>query len=722
MYMKLPLLIPALCTALTGIISAAINDNDLDACWIRRYPVMEYVWNSSQPDVDGWPTNNQPVTWRATVKNWMTNDVTAPYRWYLDGSVVATGTVELISGVYTSVDLSWSWTFNRHELMFEIDAGNTIEEFSELNNRVSVYTDSISIGLWVEQSLYDYFHANQYKLAIGANSWEDWAQRHVDRWNQMFEAARFTGDAPFGVLDRIRLDNITIVEDDALPLNGGLPTNNPDSTNRTIDLQWGFTEGHIPMYNRHTEISDTNPFYFEDSLMHELGHARYLIDTYGLNVHDNPSYDPPQGTVWSNIEITVDGNLIVGTPYIPIRPPWADSVYFPTEFGMPGYGLMSGPKNIVDHYSAMAMNLIAGHRATRGNMNAPGNIGVYIQNLPAENRMLLLDNAGNPLSNAVVKVYQSGYLPTWYGKKYDDIPDLILTSDYQGCILLGRCPFDTDGTVNHGYGRANGVPIVRVEKDGKTGFGFFTVMDFNMNYWRGITNLAEYTLRVNMIGDEFDIAGIFPYDNHVTPLSSIEMYVVASGTNKPASVRVNGSNASHFYGRWNKTVSLAQGTNELTVVAFGTSGERVTQTVTYIRHDTGSPSVGKEALLFPYPGAELVLDEQIQVKWIRPRITDVADGNNCTITRMSVVTAEDGQEVELIGENIPNSGLKTWTPSSIPAVPDEEYLIRFEVSDTSGNTTNRFFTRNTFTAIPEPGFAIITAIIIILALKRRIEK
>jgi len=573
--------------------------------------------------------------------------------------------------------------------------------------------------LWVEQGLYDYFHANQYKLAIGANGWEDWAQRQVDRWNQMFEAARFEGDAPTGVFDRIRLDNITVVGNGELPLNGGLPTNNPDSTNRTIDLQWGFTEGHIPMYNRHTEISDTNPFYFEDSLIHELGHARYLIDTYGLNVHDNPSYNPPQGTVWSNIEITVNGNLIVGTPYIPIRPPWSDSVFFPTEFGQPGYGLMSGPKNIVDHYSTMAMNLIAGHRAIRGNMNAPGNIGVYIQDLPAENSMLLMDNAGNPLSNTVVKVYQSGFLPSWYGKKYDDIPDLNLTSDFQGRVLLGRCPFDTDGTVNHGYGRANGVPILRVEKDGKTGFGFFTIMDFNMNYWRGNTNLAEYELRVNMIGDEFDIAGIVPHNNHVTPLSSIEMYVVASGTNMPSTVRINGGNATHHYGRWNKTVSLAKGTNVLSVVAYSGEGN-VTQTVTYIRHDTEPAAIGKEALLFPFPGAELVLGEQVQVKWTRQRIIDVADGNNCTITRMSVVSADDGQEVELIGENIPNSGQKTWIPSSIPAIPGQEYLIRFDVSDTSANTTNRFFIRNPFTAIPEPGFAA-AVLAALLALKRGIR-
>ena len=36
------------------------------------------------------------------------------------------------------------------------------------------------------------------------------------------------------------------------------------------------------MYDNHTSQSMDNPFFFEKSLLHELGHARYLIDLLRL--------------------------------------------------------------------------------------------------------------------------------------------------------------------------------------------------------------------------------------------------------------------------------------------------------------------------------------------------------------------------------------------------------------------------------------------------------
>ena len=47
----------------------------------------------------------------------------------------------------------------------------------------------------------------------------------------------------------------------------------------------------------------------------------------------------------------------------------------------------------IDRYSAVALNLIAGHRATEGNQNAPENIGVFMEDLPADTRLNSVDQA-----------------------------------------------------------------------------------------------------------------------------------------------------------------------------------------------------------------------------------------------------------------------------------------------------------------------------------------
>ena len=685
-----------LCFTAPFTLLALTNDDDLNACWIQRLPVTEYVWGSDDPAVQGWPTNGQIVTWRAKVKNWLPVTVTNNYAFYLDGSNIMAGDIVLAPTNYTDIDCPWVWSFDKHELTFIIDPDNKLNEFSELNNKIRTWTDAITVGLWVEQSLYNYFHQYQKDLGIGANSWEDWAQRHVGRWNEMFENAVFGNDTPSGVLERIRLDQITVVPDGALPLSGGLPTNNPDFTNKTVDLQWGFPRTLLDgsMYTDHTSISDSKPFFFEDSLMHELGHARYLIDTYGFNVHDTLQN--------SNITILVDGKMILGTPYLPLRPPWYDSVYFPTKFGTVGYGLMASPKNIVDHYSAMALNLITKHRAWKGNYNSPQNIGVFKNDLPGENRFTVRDSFGNLLTNATVKIYQSGSGSGWYAKKYDNIPDMSLLTDANGQVFLGRCPFDTDGTIEHTYGKANGCPIMRVEQNGKTGFAFFNAMLFNMNYWRGITNMADYEIFVTMIGKEFDIAGINPRDGHVTPLHSIDQFeVVLSGTNNASSVKINGINSSYKFGKWRRSnVSLSSGSNNFTIIANWAGGISATQQITVIREDKTPPIVGYDCLLFPYPGAKLIAGEKVTVEWISQRITDMVDGNNCRISNASIVRADTRETINTIAVTERNDGSFYWTPNStLPSsVP---LMLSFTARDTSMNYITKLLDNNQFYIIPE---------------------
>ncbi|MCX6150910.1 MAG: T9SS type A sorting domain-containing protein [Ignavibacteriales bacterium] len=489
------ILFPVSELGIVGMHSDEVNEepviglgDDLTIRYIQRQSVISWIWNAEDPKRQGWPSAGQKIFWQANVKNWFNKSLTnINYKWFLDDIVADSGTVSINAGDTANVSLPWNWTFERHELKFVIDTDNKFFEEEEQNNDLTVYTDAITVGLYVEQGVYNYFKQYQKELGVHSNSWEDWAQRHIKRWNQMLANAKYP-ESPDGVLDRIRLDKITVVPDGALPLAGGLPTNNPNLNDRTVDLQWGFPATGIPpqsnFYSNHTNAGDNNPFYFEGSLFHELGHARYLIDLYGFNVHDNGS--------GNTVAIKEKGKLIVGTPYMPLS---GDAVHY-TQF----LGLMNGQYTYIDRYSAPALNLIAGHRAVQGNCNSPGNIGIFMNDLPSENILTLKDDSGNLLRNANLKIYQAtGQTGVWYGKYFDNLPDLSFITDSLGRVDVGRCPFSKNGNITHDYGISNCVLILRVEYEGKIGYTFLESTYFNLEYWKGNTETANYDVKVNLV-------------------------------------------------------------------------------------------------------------------------------------------------------------------------------------------------------------------------------
>lgn len=456
---------------------------DLSVRYIKRLPEINYVQNSTNPSIEGWPAAGQTVTWRAHVRNWSVNSYSdVSYEWKKNGIVFATGTINFLPDEEKTIQINDSWAFQRDSIEFTIDKTNSIAEFTEVNNNLKIYTNALSLNLYVEQSLYDYFHVNQNKLGVGTNSWDDWAQiLHVKRWNKMLREAIFP-DALNGALDRIRIDSIVIVPDNVLPLAGGLPSNNPNINDRTVDLQWGFeySTAALNFYANQTSATDNNAFFFEGSLLHELGHARYLIDSYGMDVNTG------------NVFIK-EGNInIGGSALMPIIA-WDVLYYnqFPT--------LMSGVYNVIGLYEAMALNRIAYRRAICGNMNAPCNFGIFINDLPANNFFTLKDKNNNILSNACVEVYratpQTGH---WYGKTFDDIPDLSFTTDANGKINVGRNPFSNTNII-HTFGQSQMDIIIRVESNGKVGYKVIEATDFNMEYWRGNTTAGNYIYNINML-------------------------------------------------------------------------------------------------------------------------------------------------------------------------------------------------------------------------------
>lgn len=170
-------------------------ENDLSVAWISRLPRIDYVWNSPNPTVEGWPATGSTVTWVANVR-WLGAEPlhNVKFRWTIDGAEVRRGTLDFAAGSLVQAELPWTWTFTRHEIAFEIDGTRKIPETEERNNRVAVDSDAIAIGLYVERTFWETLGARAASAGIGARTFDDWMQHQVLRFNDMARYALYPED------------------------------------------------------------------------------------------------------------------------------------------------------------------------------------------------------------------------------------------------------------------------------------------------------------------------------------------------------------------------------------------------------------------------------------------------------------------------------------------------------------------------------------------------
>lgn len=443
---------------------------DLDVMFVERTPRYDY------DATKGWPDPGDSVTFHAHVRN--SGGTTVPsvyYVWAIDGTPNVTGTLtSILPGEERVVDWRRVWQDGTHTVGFTIDPTDEIHEITEENNDAVDRTNGLAVGFWVEQTVYDYFHEYQLELGLGSNSWEDWAQRHIRHLNQMFEDAVWPL-TPDGVFDRVRLDKVVVVPDGALPLAGGLPSNHPDRGDKTVDMMWGFAKTLVD--SGFYPVNSGGPFNYEGSLIHELNHARYLIDTYGFDVHG------------SQVQIEEGGVPIPGTSYMPYIA--GEVVHYNNEGGM-----MSGDYTWLSEYDAACWNRITGRRAKGGNYSTPSSSGEWLNtDLPASNKVTVVNRFGAPIAGANVEIYQATGGTGWYAKTFDDIPDLYLTTDGDGAVVLPQNPFGEP--IRHTDGIANGVLIWRIDASGKIYYRFQEVTEYHKEFWAGRTNMGELTIQTD---------------------------------------------------------------------------------------------------------------------------------------------------------------------------------------------------------------------------------
>jgi CARDB len=451
----------ALCGSTDAVATSAPVTDDLTVAYIQRVTAVGNV-----------------ATWRASIRNFSALGRSAVrYRWEFDGVTATGGAVSIPAQGSASVEFPIFEGSGRHALRLVIDTDDAVSECEEHNNDLTVLTDATSLGLWVEQRVYDYFLAHQRELAgAHSTSWENWAQGQVRHWNDVLFAGAVYPDTPRGVLERIRIDKIVVVPDGELP-----PSGDPAPDDTSVDLKWGFPARLIadPGRNYYADTQSvvlTNPFFYDASLIHDVLHLRSLIDNYGFNVHQNPT-----GSGRDRIPLSENGVPIVGTPFLPMVT--SDAVHLTRQTG-----LMSGEHLFLDAYSALALNQSDGRHE---------NIGAFLNDLPAENEITLLDaGTGSALAGADVRIHRSSGNGQLYGKTFEPTPSQALVADRAGRIWVGQNPFSSAGL---SAWHENTVLLLRVAHQKRVRYVFLEASDFNLEYWRGHTDVGTYTVTVEFV-------------------------------------------------------------------------------------------------------------------------------------------------------------------------------------------------------------------------------
>jgi len=253
---------------------------------LRSAPLAVEVLPAGQPD---WtvtyielqprgvrPQPGQLVYWFAHVKNYGTaNAEPVRYEWRVNGEIMSEGTLPKVERFQqTDVVISSRWQPGRQLLELAVDPANEVAEVSEANNRLQVHSDALPVGFWVEDGLVRHFHRHQRELGVGANSWEDWAQRQVAGWNRFMEGGRWLWSGPEVAARRYRLDRVVAVGDGMLPLAPGHPRTAPDPRDETVRLAVGFRWSTRAAYQRTREAAADNPFFQQGDLLWELARSR----------------------------------------------------------------------------------------------------------------------------------------------------------------------------------------------------------------------------------------------------------------------------------------------------------------------------------------------------------------------------------------------------------------------------------------------------------------
>ena len=152
-------------------------------------------------------------------------------------------------------------------------------------------------------------------------------------------------------------------------------------------------------------------------------------------------------------------------------------------------------------------------------------------------------------------------------------------------------------------------------------------------------------------------------------------------------------------------INLEHGDNFITVFGTNIYGQSTNDIINIYRetYDDLIPYIATNALIFPSENSKLYEGDLTNIIWNVELINDVMDNTNLTITRISVYIADTTNEIAIVTNDISNLlGEIPWYVPDYLNAGDTNYLMRFEVVDSSSLTNSRIFFDNPFAIIPEP--------------------
>ena len=226
---------------------------------------------------------------------------------------------------------------------------------------------------------------------------------------------------------------------------------------------------------------------------------------------------------------------------------------------------------------------------------------------------------------------------------------------------------------------------------------------------------TEY--RVDIGCYEFSFTPFIDITNSPAEIEYSQTATEISGTNAHIDGDLGWTNdklpaATNFFPQGFSTIvdNLVTGENYITV--FGTNAYfQSTNSVVSIRRKTlieSQPQIASDTLIFPSANSELIEGDLTNIVWNFNKITDNLDGTNLNITKISVLLTENTNEVATVTNDVSNLlGEIPWRVPENLWGGDTNYVLKFDVVDSSSLTNSRIFWDNKFTIVPEPFYLLL---------------
>jgi len=197
---------------------AAPKGPDLAVTLISRTPEYPRYEDPPVPGAQRWPKNGDMLTYTASITN--IGDAPAETfdaQWVIDDRQpqIVSSTEKLAPGQSTTLEIKLPYRHNESDHRtnpLALKLFTKGPDANRTNNRLEIARTGLTVEIVVPKAIYDQVaaEANLY----GTKSFEGWAQYQIAAINDtFFQASRFSF-APNGILERVRLQKITIAEGD----------------------------------------------------------------------------------------------------------------------------------------------------------------------------------------------------------------------------------------------------------------------------------------------------------------------------------------------------------------------------------------------------------------------------------------------------------------------------------------------------------------------------